>query len=80
MTFNECLHTKIEKPVSRILVYTNIFEGCTELTIVYRDSECALKYSSDELLASTVDEFMPHLNPLTRQIEYWVTICYPLTR
>lgn len=80
MTFEECLRIKTEDPVTRILVYTNTSEGCTELTIVYKDTECALRYSSDGLLASTVDEFMPHLNPLTRRLEYWITICYPLER
>lgn len=79
MTFNECLHTKIEDPVARIMVYTSS-KGCTELTIAYKDSECALKHSSDELLASTVDEFWPHLNPYVRKLEYWITICHPLER
>lgn len=60
-------------------IYTSS-HGRTELTIVYKDPECALKYSSDELLKSMVDECWLHLNPYTKKLEYWITICHPLER
>lgn len=78
MTFDECLHTKV-RPDVRVMIYTSS-NGCTELTIVYKNSECALKYSSNELLESMVDECWSHLNPYTKGLECWVTICHPLER
>lgn len=79
LTFREYLESQIEDQTSRIMIYISS-KGCVELAIVYKDLECALKYSSEELLASMVDEFQPHLNPFTEKDEYWITICHPLER